>query len=153
FGLRANGVEILQFAVGGLQGELSFTSLFNGAEINFPTLFPGGTTEDIEPSACAMSLSQTFGQPASVLPPPPFPRPGPVNLATLEVHLSEPFSERNLIRNAAPPEFGEALLDVLQHPGTPRHGNSDAAMVQRGAELFGVDLVEFARRTLGGPIP
>jgi hypothetical protein len=41
FGLRANGVEILQFIVGGLQGELSFTSLFNGAEIVFPTLFPG----------------------------------------------------------------------------------------------------------------
>ena len=27
FGLRANGVEILQFVIGGLQGELSFTSL------------------------------------------------------------------------------------------------------------------------------
>jgi len=40
FGLRANGVEILQFVVGGLQGELSFTSLLNGNEINFPTLFP-----------------------------------------------------------------------------------------------------------------
>jgi len=26
FGLRANGVEILQFVTGGLQGELSFTS-------------------------------------------------------------------------------------------------------------------------------
>ena len=42
FGLRANGVEILQFIVGGLQGELSFTSLFNGAEIVFPTLFQEG---------------------------------------------------------------------------------------------------------------
>jgi hypothetical protein len=154
FGLRANGVEILQFIVGGLQGELSFTSLFNGAEIVFPTLFPGGTTEAIEPLACAMGLSETFGQPASVLPPPPFPRPGPVNLNTLEVHLSTPFSIRNLLRNTAPPEFGDALLDVLQSsdPGTPLHGKSKAAMVQRGAQLFGIDLVAFANRTVGGPM-
>ena len=152
FGLRANGVEILQFIVGGLQGELSFTSLFNGAEIVFPTLFPGGTTQTIEPLACANGLSETFGQPASVLPPPPFPPPGPVNLNTLEVHLSTPFSIRNLLRNTAPPEFGDALLDVLQSrdPGQPVHGNSKAAMVQRGAQLFGIDLVAFANRTVGG---
>jgi hypothetical protein len=157
FGLRANGVEILQFAIGGLQGELSFTSLFNGAEINFPTLFPGGintTPPTLEPLACAMALSETFGQPANVLPPSLRP-PGSVNLATLEVHLSEPFSERNFIRNTALPEFGDALLDVLRSddPGKPRHGNgkkdSDAAMVQRGAELFGIDLVAFAKRTIG----
>jgi hypothetical protein len=154
FGLRANGVEILQFIVGGLQGELSFTSLFNGAEIVFPTLFPGGTTETIEPLACAMALSETFGQPASVLPPPPFPPPGAINLNTLEVHLSTPFSIRNLLRNTAPPEFGDALLDVLQSsdPGKPLHGNSKAAMVQRGAQLFGIDLAAFANRTIGGPM-
>ena len=152
FGLRANGVEILQFIVGGLQGELSFTSLFNGAEIVFPTLFPGGTTETIEPLACATALSETFGQPASVLPPPPFPPPGAVNLNTLEVHLSTPFSIRNLLRNTAPPEFGDALLDVLQSrdPRKPLQGNSKAAMVQRGAQLFGIDLVAFADRTVGG---
>jgi hypothetical protein len=152
FGLRANGVEILQFIVGGLQGELSFTSLLNGAEIVFPTLFPGGTMEAIEPLACATGLSETFGQPAAVLPPPPFPPPGAVNLDTLEVHLSTPFSIRNLLRNTAPPEFGDALLDVLQSrdPGKPVHGNSKAAMVQRGAQLFGIDLVAFANRTVGG---
>ena len=152
FGLRANGVELLQFIVGGLQGELSFTSLFNGAEIVFPTLFPGGTKETIEPLACAIALSETFGQPPSVLPPPPFPPPGAVNLNTLEVHLSTPFSIRNLLRNTAPPEFGEALLDVLQSrdPGKPLHGSSKAAMVQRGAQLFGIDLVAFANRTVGG---
>jgi hypothetical protein len=151
FGLRANGVEILQFIVGGLQGELSFTSLFNGAEIVFPTLFPGGTTETIEPLACAMALSETFGQPASVLPPPFLP-PGAVNLDTLEVHLSAPFSIRNLLRNTAPPEFGDALLDVLRSrdPGRPLRGNSKAVMVQRGAQLFGIDLVAFANRTVGG---
>jgi hypothetical protein len=152
FGLRANGVEILQFIVGGLQGELSFTSLFNGAEIVFPTLFPGGTTETIEPLVCAMALSETFGQPASVLPPPPFPPPGAVNLSSLEVHLSTPFSIRNLLRNTAPPEFGDALLDVLlsRDPEKPVHGNDKAVMVQRGAQLFGIDLAAFANRTVGG---
>jgi len=152
FGLRANGVEILQFIVGGLQGELSFASLLNGAEIVFPILFPGGTTETIEPLECAIALSETFGQPASVLPPPPFPAPGPVNLNTLEVHLSTPFSIRNLLRNTAPPEFGDALLDVLQSrdPEKPVQGHRQAAMVQRGAQLFGIDLVAFANRTVGG---
>src|SRR5262249_22541962 len=38
FGLRANGVEILQFVTGGLQGELSFSSLLNEHEINFPRI-------------------------------------------------------------------------------------------------------------------
>jgi hypothetical protein len=99
-----------------------------------------------------MALSETFGQPASVLPPPPFPPPGPVNLNTLEVHLSTPFSIRNLLRNTAPPDFGDALLDVLQSrdPGKPLQGNSKAAMVQRGAQLFGIDLEAFANRTVGG---
>ena len=147
FGLRANGAEILQFVVGGLQGELSFTSLFNPAEINFPTLFPGGintTPPTQEPQACFDALSEKFGQ--------------PVDLNTLEVHLSDPFSVRNLIRNTAPPDFGEALLDVLEDAlrshdgGKHQNGNSkkdrDAEMVQRGAELFGIDLVEFAKRTI-----
>ena len=159
FGLRANGVEIMQFIVGGLQGELSFTSLFNGAEIDFPTLFPGGTSKTTEPLECAIALSETFDQPASVLPPPLVPLP--VNLDTLEAHLSTPFSVRDLLRNTAPPEFGEALLDVL---GTARKGNSwlqqvswqpdsEEAKVKRGAELFGIDLVAFADRTVGGRMP
>jgi len=150
FGLRANGVEILQFAIGGLQGELSFTSLFNGAEINFPTLFPGGTMEDLEPAGCAAALSETLGQPPSVLPPPI--TVAAVDLGKLEVHLSEPFSERNFIRNTAPPEFRDALLRVLNsaNPEKPAKGNSEAATVQRGAQLFGIDLVAFANRTVGG---
>ena len=138
FGLRANGVELLQFIVGGLQGELSFTSLLNPAEINFPTLFPGGTTEAMEPATCSAARSETPGQ--------------PVNLATLEVHLSTPFSIRNLLRNTAPPEFGDGLLNLLQSPdpGKPRLGNSEEAMVQRGAELFGIDLKAFADRMIPG---
>ena len=155
FGLRANGVEILQFAVGGLQGELSFTSLFNGAEINFPTLFRGGKA-DIEPKECAAALSQTFGQgqvvgqPSPVLP--PSVKVAAVDTSAVEVHLSEPFSERNFIRNTAPPEFGKDLLKVLNadDPAKPLKGNSKAATVQRGAQLFGIDLVAFANRTVGG---
>jgi hypothetical protein len=55
------------------------------------------------------------------------------------------------LRNTAPPEFGDALLDLLQSrdPGKPLHGNSKTAMVQRGAQLFGIDLVAFAIRTVG----
>ena len=138
FGLRANGVEILQFIVGGLQGELSFTSLFNPGEINFPTLFPGGTTTAPEPATCAAARSQTPGQ--------------PVNLATLEVHLSTPFSVRNFLRNTAPPEFGDALLNVLQSPRPDKSWRLDSkeGQVKRGAELFGIDLVAFADRTVGG---
>jgi hypothetical protein len=147
FGLRANGVEILQFAIGGLQGELSFTSLFNPREINFPTLFPGGTITAPEPADCFKVLSE------------PLDITAPIDLNKLEVHLSTPFSERNFIRNTSLPEFGDSLLDVLEDAlksnahAKPRHGNNkkdrDAAMVQRGAELFGIDLVAFAQRTIG----
>jgi hypothetical protein len=158
FGLRANGTEMLQFIVGGEQGELSFTSLLNPAEIDFPTLFPGGNTEALEPLACAAALSQTVGQPAAVLPPPLTPQP--VNLSTLEVHISTAFSIRNLLRNTAPPEFGAALLDVLHAAvgSNPLLQNvswqpdSEQAQVKRGAELFGIDLVAFANRTIGGPM-
>jgi hypothetical protein len=150
FGLRANGVEIMQFVVGGLQGELSFTSLLNPTEITFPSLFPGRTTAATEPLQCALALSETGGQPPSVLPPPL--TPGPVDLAQLEVHLSTPFSVRNFLRNTAPPEFGDALLRVLRlpEPTQPLPGASADAKVQRGAELFGIDLVAFAHRTVGG---
>ncbi len=128
FGLRANGVEILQFIIGGLQGELGFTSLINSNEINFPTLFPaGGPTA--EPAACLAGQSNG-----------------------IEVHLSTPFSERNFIRNIAPPEFGDTLLDLLNSPDPAKHrpGASPVAKVQRGAELFGIDLVAFANRMIAG---
>jgi len=139
FGLRANGVEILQFAVGGLQGELSFTSLLNPREINFPTLFRGGTMQAPEPNDCFAMLSEPLDPTKSI------------DTTNLEVHLSEPFSIRNFIRNTAPPEFGRDLLKVLNadNPAGPLKGNSKAAMVQRGAQLFGIDLVAFAKRTIG----
>jgi hypothetical protein len=159
FGLRANGVEILQFVDGGLQGELSFAYFLFPNEITFPTLFPGGVMEATEPLECAMALSETFGQPASVLPPPLTPMP--VDISKFEVHLSTPFSVRNLIRNTAPPEFGEPLLNVLRSAigsgsGRPEQvswrPDGEEARVKRGAELFGIDLVAFANRTIGGPM-
>jgi hypothetical protein len=131
FGLRANGVEILQFVIGGLQDELSFTSLVGGTEIDFPTLFPS-TGPTTEPAACMNARS-----------------------TSPEVHLSTPFSLRNLLRNTAPPEFGDALLDLLQSsdPSKRRRGDSEEAMVQRGAELFGIDLKAFADRMISGRMP
>jgi hypothetical protein len=124
FGLRANGAEILQFVTGGLQGELGFTSLLNLAEINFPVI-------DVA-------------------------RPGCVPAAHLaEEHLSTPFSERNFIRNTAPPEFGDALMKILesQQPAKRRSAESREGRVQRGAELFGIDLTAFANRMVPGRMP
>ena len=131
FGLRANGVEILQFVIGGLQGELSFTSLINDKEIAPPTLFPS-TGRTTEPAACMNARS-----------------------SSPEVHLSTPFSVRNLLRNTAPPEFGEALLNLLRSPDPSRDrpGDGEEAQVQRGAELFGIDLEAFADRMIPGRMP
>jgi Di-haem oxidoreductase, putative peroxidase len=135
FGLRANGVEILQFVVGGAQGEVGITSALNLSEIPLPKLFPGGNSEIDEPDAC--KNSPEGGHPSS-------------DATSDEAFLSAIFSTRSLIRNIATPEFGDALLDLLQSsdPAKPRHGNSQEAKVQRGAELFGIDLVAFANRTV-----
>ena len=131
FGLRANGVEILQFIIGGLQGELGLTSLINPAEINFPTLFPiSGPTA--EPLLCLSAVS-----------------------TSAEVHLSTPFSERHFIRNTAPPEFGETLVSLLKsgNPASHRSIQGKKGKVQRGAELFGIDLVAFANRMVPNRMP
>jgi hypothetical protein len=128
FGLRANGVEILQFVTGGLQGELSFTSLLNGKDAPFPMLFPGGTSETTESAQCLSA--------ASISP---------------EVSLSTVFSIRALLRNIAPPEFGDKLVHLLNRkdPSKRLPGKNLEAKIQRGAELFGIDLVAFANRTVG----
>jgi hypothetical protein len=71
------------------------------------------------------------------------------------VHLSTAFSERNFIRNTAPPEFGETLLKLLnsRNPARHRDDESDAGKVQRGAKLFGIDLLAFANRMIPGRMP
>ena len=127
FGLRANGAEIMQFSIGGLQGELGFTSALNQGEINLP---------DIEGMDCRTAfITQQANAP--------------------EVHLSTAFSERNHIRLTAPPEFGRTLLNVLRSPdpGEPQHGESTERKVRRGAELFGIDLMAFANRMIPGRMP
>jgi len=81
------GVEMLQFVIGGLQGELSFTSLLNPAENQFSkpcSRAPGRTTET-EGLRGQRSRRRSVSQ-QGVLPPPL--TPAPVNLASLEVHLS-----------------------------------------------------------------
>src|SRR5437588_3728289 len=131
FGLRANGVEILQFIIGGLQGALGLTSLINGSDINLSTLFPatGPTTAS---TLCQSTVS-----------------------TSPEAHLSTPFSERHFIRNTAPPEFGNTLLSLLKSGNAASHRSpqSRGGKVKRGAELFGIDLVAFAHRMVPGRMP
>lgn len=124
FGLRANGGEILQFVIGGLQGELGLTSAINMSEINLPDI-------NIGRPGCADTV------------------PDP------EVPLSTPFSERNFLRQTAPPEFGQALLSLLKsnNPSSPRAATSTEGKVQRGATLFGIDLKAFANRMVPGRMP
>lgn len=130
FGLRANGVEILQFTIGGLQGELGITSNFDLREINFPTLFPAVGGPKPQPPACLA---------AAGTPPEP------------ESFISAPASERNFIRNVAPPEFGDKLLTLLKLPEKAIENSN--SKVKRGAELFGIDVVAFANRMIDGRMP
>jgi len=140
FGLRANGVEILQFVVGGAQGEVGITSALNQAEIPLPKLFPGGTTETDEPDAC--KNSPEGGHPSSAT-------------TSDEAFLSAIFKTRSLIRNIATPEFGDALLKVLKAPDSAKDKDADGAVgkVRRGAELFGIDLKAFGNRTIPDRMP
>lgn len=126
FGLKANGGEILQFVIGGLQGELGLTSLISPSEINLA------------------DINQA--------------RPGCFDgVPDPEFHLSTPFSERNFLRLTAPPEFGQNLLNLLKSPDSRIEGRSllltPVAKVKRGAELFGIDVVAFANRTIAGRMP
>jgi hypothetical protein len=131
FGLRANGPEILMFVIGGLQGELGFTSNIDLREINLPEI----DDEAIRPACEAAKDAQEANAP--------------------EVFLSTPFSERNHIRLVSPPEFGDVLLRLLKSrdPSEPRSAESAEARVQRGATLFGIDLVAFANRMIPGRMP
>jgi hypothetical protein len=124
-GLRAAGPTLLQFMIGGSQGELGFTSPFLAAE-------PVSTT----------NLN----------------RPGCVNpVPNLEPNLpaSTPLSLRSMIRLIAPPEFGQTLLHVLNRPNpdAPLPRGNPEERVQRGAQLFGIDLVAFANRMIPGRMP
>jgi hypothetical protein len=131
FGLRANGVELMQFIIGGLQGELSLRSLLNNTELNI-------ADGNIAPYNRNCRNLVVTGDPS-----------------TPEFRLSTPFSERNFLRLTAPPEFGPNLLAVLnsKDPSKPINDRSRVARVQRGAQLFGIDLTAFANRMIPGRIP
>jgi CxxC motif-containing protein (DUF1111 family) len=124
-GLRAAGPTLMQFMIGGSQGELGFTSPL------FPT----------EP------LSTTNLNRPGCVSPPGVPNPN--------IPLSTPVSLRALIRLVSLPEFGKPLLHVLRekNPAKPFPKGSPEERVQRGAELFGIDLVAFANRMIPGRMP
>jgi CxxC motif-containing protein (DUF1111 family) len=121
FGLRGAGPTILQFIVGGIQGELGFTTEFNMNEIN--------DNVNVGRPGCQDTV----------------PEP--------EVPVTAVLSCRQLVRLTAPPEFGEPLLAVLRasDPNAARSGQE--ALVQRGAQLFGIDLIAFANRMIAGRMP
>jgi len=123
FGVRAGGPFMLQFVVGGVQGELGFTSPLNNSEL------------------VSFVNSKRAGCQSSV--------PSP------QVPESTPISLRALLRLTAPPEFGPELLKVLNSPNPKTAGRpgTEEAIVRRGAELFGVDLVAFADREIQGRMP
>jgi hypothetical protein len=122
FGLRAAGPTILQFVVGGVNGELSFTSPFKNTE-----LFDFVNANNPE---CKDTV------------------PDP------EVSADTVLALRRLIRMTAPPEFGDTLLSLLQSsdPTGYRYDRAESE-VQRGAHLFGVDLVAMADRMVPGRMP
>lgn len=126
FGLRANGTEMMQFIVGGMFGSLSMTNRISPIEQNIanPAIAPYN-------SGCRNEVADP------------------------ELAVSRPFSERNFIRLTAPPEFGPKLLAILnsKNPSKPIRGNSPVGRVQRGAQLFGVDLVAFSNRMIPGKMP
>ncbi|MCC5636422.1 hypothetical protein LC593_11235 [Nostoc sp. CHAB 5844] len=126
FGLRANGSEMMQFIVGGMFGSLSMTNRISPFEQNIanPAIAPYN-------AGCRNEVADP------------------------ELAVSRPFSERNFIRSLAPPEFGRNLLAVLRakDPSRPLPGNNPAARVQRGAQLFGIDLVAFSNRMIPGKMP
>jgi hypothetical protein len=75
------------------------------------------------------------------------------NVPEPEIGVEAVLSCRQLIRLTAPPEFGDPLLQVLRagDPNAPQAGA--AGQVQRGAQLFGIDLVAFANRMIPGRMP
>jgi hypothetical protein len=72
-----------------------------------------------------------------------------------DIPLTTIESLRNLIRLTTLPEFGDTLLGLLQspNPNAPQPAGSRAAQVQRGAQLFGIDLIAFANRIIPDRMP
>jgi Di-haem oxidoreductase, putative peroxidase len=124
FGLRANGAEMLQFVIGGLQGELSFTSLLNGNELNLPDINIGrpGCMDTIPDPEVRLSTPFSERNFLRMTAPPEF---GNTLLALLE----------------------------SADPSAPQPADSASGRVQRGAMLFGIDLSGFANRMIPDRMP
>ena len=122
-GLRAAGPTLMQFMIGGSQGELGFTSPLLPTE-------PASNTNLNRPG-CAINVQEP------------------------NLPLSTPVSLRALIRLVSLPNFGDTLLHLLNRKNPARHLHKGTLeeRVQRGAKLFGVDLVAFANRTVEGRMP
>ena len=150
-GLRAAGPTLTQFMIGGSEGELGFTSpLFPTEPFSFTnaTLRPAcvNSAPTLNPllalgTACMMTVGSPTAAPGATFVP--------------EIPLNTIISLRALIRLIAPPEFGKTLLLLLEshHPGSPPPNGIPERTVQRGAELFGVDLEAFASRMIPGLKP
>ncbi len=123
FGLRAAGPTMLQFVVGGLQGELGFTSVLN----------PNEATSGINAgrAGCVSPVAS-----------PQVPISTPISLRAL-IRLTAPpeFGPALL-----------ALLKDPDGDWDATQGGEEIR-VRRGAELFGVDLVAFADRMISRRMP
>jgi hypothetical protein len=123
FGLRANGAEILQFVIGGLQGELGLTSAINATEPTPPPVNDRPECDD--PIAdLEVPLSTPFSE-RNFLRNTSLPELGAPLLSMLQ----------------------------SEDPTAPRDPQSREGRVQRGAALFGVDLRAFANRMVAGRMP
>jgi CxxC motif-containing protein (DUF1111 family) len=140
FGLRANGTELLQFVVGGTQGGMSMSSLINPTE---------------QPFRFGANRNPNCQDPVPEPAPGSLPAPNDPKPSRFELSLATLYSTRNFMRLIAPPEFGQPLLNVLNSPNpeAPQPAGTIEAQVQRGARLFGIDLVAFANRMIPGKFP
>jgi CxxC motif-containing protein (DUF1111 family) len=123
FGLRAAGPFMLQFVVGGVEGELGITSPLNANEL-----------------VSAVNANRPGCQ--NTVPSPQVPESTPLSVrALLRMTAPPEFG----------PELLEVLESSNPKYGWPH--DSKEEKVRRGAELFGVDLVAFANRVIAGRMP
>jgi CxxC motif-containing protein (DUF1111 family) len=123
FGLRAAGPTMLQFVVGGVQGEVGFTSPLNNNE-------------------ATSLINSTRPGCQNTVPSPQVPTSTPISLRAL-LRLTAPpeFGPVLLALMKSPNPTSPGRLRVAEEK------------VRRGAELFGVDLQAFANRLIPGRMP
>ena len=123
FGLRAAGPTMLQFVVGGVQGEVGFTSPLNMNE-----------------ATSLINASRTGCQ--NIVPSPQVPTSTPISLRALLRLTAPPEFGPTLLSLMHAPD-----------PAKPGRLRVHEEKVRRGAELFGVDLNAFANRLVPGRMP